>query len=150
MKKMILAFALIFSVIPHVANADFWDVIGGIYEIKHPRPQPSRPNYPGYGDVTCTYTDTGWEEHYRGHNSCGECLREHGNCIETCSIDNQICEAKGYDRYGQLVTVTGESPDRWEAERRAYDSCYYRGLRDCRIEKCESREERVSQRNCRR
>ncbi len=156
MKKMILICALVFSVMPFAAKAGFWDVVGAIYDAKHPHPQP-QPNYPppyypgGYypGQVSCTYTDTGWEEHFRGHNSCGECLQAHGNCNETCYAENQICEATGVDQFGKQVTVTGESSDRGDAERRAYDSCYYHGLRDCRVQKCDSEQQQISKRLCR-
>jgi hypothetical protein len=150
MKKMILTIALAFSIFTPAAHANFWDIIGALAGSSHPSQQgPSRPGpYPPY-NVSCTYTDTGWEEHWGGHNSCGECLSKHGNCYETCSTQTEVCEAKGTDRNGTLVTVSGESPDRYDSERRAYDSCYYHGLQDCRVDICTTREDQVSRRLCR-
>jgi hypothetical protein len=151
MTKLLLSLLLLFAVTPQFAKADIWEVIGTINDIRHPSPRPPRrPPPPSWGGhITCTASDRGWEEHWGGHHSCGECLSKHGECVETCTAETQVCQAKGLDWNGQLVTVTGESSDRWDAERRAWDSCQYRGLRDCRVESCESRDEQISRRSCR-
>lgn len=151
MKKLLLTFVLMFAALPS-AHASFWDVIEAIAGASNSssHSQPHRPpSYPYY-NVSCTYTDNGWEEHFWGHESCGECLSKHGGCTETCSAEIQTCEAKGVDAAGILVTVSAEGEDRYEAERHAYDSCFYRGLRDCRVETCNSHSEQVSRRECRR
>lgn len=52
--------------------------------------------------TTCSYHDTGWEEHWGGHNSCGECLATHNDCNWSCSTDRYVCTAKGYRSASRL------------------------------------------------
>ncbi|MBV2167903.1 MAG: hypothetical protein KUL82_04265 [Bdellovibrio sp.] len=116
--------------------------------------RPDRPApYPGGGgrpNVTCSYSDDGWEEHWRGHNSCQECLSKHGNCNETCNATFTVCQAEGTDYRGYKMTLEGRGNYRYEAERQAMDLCQ-RSYRygNCRITNCNDRSERVSQRRCR-
>lgn len=110
---------------------------------------PQRPPYdPGYGGgrVTCSAQDRGWEEH-SAHRSCGECLAEHGRCIETCSTSDYTCEAQGVDYRGNVSRFVGQGSDRYQAENQAIRNCSYNAGR-CQILGCRSSEQVVSRREC--
>lgn len=149
MKKMILALIAVAQLTSMQARADVFDIIGDIIGGGHGR--PSRPNYPPgpYNPVRCTYVDEGWEEHSFAHNSCGECLSFHGNCVETCSTQEVSCQAVGTDYRGQQQSVYVYAEDQWMAERRAYETCRYQNLSNCHIENCDVQEHTVSERLCR-
>lgn len=117
-----------------------------------------RPGYgrPGYGSgggystpqVTCSASDTGWEEHWSGHSTCSDCLRKHGKCRETCRTTVYSCEAQGIDYRGYAMNVFGRDYSRWDAERQALRSCQ-RYYRNCRVVQCTTSSETVSTRSCR-
>ena len=122
---------------------------------QEPGRNPYEPGYPDsrypdsrYDRVSCVAKDRGYEEHSRGHYSCGECLREHGECIETCSTQMSECQAEGTDRRGNRVSFAGRGDTRWSAEDQAMDRCYYRAD-NCRIVRCDDRNDVVSRRSCR-
>ena len=123
---------------------------GGYYP---PPPPPGGGYYPppnnnqGYG-VTCTSEDTGYEEHWGGHYSCGECLSQHGNCIETCKSQMTECQVQGTDRYGRVINFLGRGDARWRAEDDAMRNCYYNAT-NCRVTTCQDRQDVVSRRSCR-
>lgn len=122
----------------------------GIFDWIRPGDGGRPPRYPGGGhsQVTCSATDNGWEEHWGGHGSCRECLKKHGDCVETCSIKNTTCTAEGVDYRGYKMTVQGRSEYRFDAEREAMDRCQYR-YENCRITNCSENSEQVSRRSCR-
>ncbi|MBS1972057.1 MAG: hypothetical protein JSU04_17235 [Bdellovibrionales bacterium] len=120
--------------------------------------RPGRPGAPGrypdpgrggYGNVQCTATDKGWEEHWGGHGSCGECLRKHGDCIETCSRSYYVCQAQGIDRNGRTYVSEGRADSRYQAEDEAMRACYYYRYQNCRVTNCNQNSETVSRRSCR-
>ncbi|HEY8271253.1 MAG TPA: hypothetical protein VIG33_10230 [Pseudobdellovibrionaceae bacterium] len=131
------------------------------------RPGPGRggPGYPGRpgpgypgpgrggggwgGNVQCSATDSGWEEHWGGHGSCGECLQIHGNCTETCSRSYNVCQAEGIDQSGRRFTTEGRGEIRYQAEDDAMRACYYYRYQNCRIVSCNQNNETVSRRSCR-
>lgn len=100
------------------------------------------------GRVTCAAYDTGWEEHFGGHSSCGACLSKHGECVEVCSAQQYECTATGTDRMGRTSSYTATAPDRRSAEMSAINACYRRAS-NCRVDSCDTREEQVSRRSCR-
>lgn len=141
--------------------ADSRDVIGVIREIiRQPDPRDDwrreeerrdrdRDRWRRPPAVTCDARDRGYEEHWGGHGSCGECLSRHGECIETCSEILTVCEAEGRDRTGYVRAFRGQGRDRWEAERDALDTCYYRGFDYCRVTRCQNEQQIISRRDCR-
>lgn len=115
-----------------------------------PPPPPSYGDYPDYGGrVVCSAADRGWEEHLRGHDSCRDCLRHHGTCVETCSVSTHLCTGSGVNRYGRLVSIAGSGETRWEAEDNAFQECYYSRLSNCNVERCDVSNDVVSSRMCR-
>lgn len=127
---------------------------GNPYQPPRPPPRPPGgggyyppPNNPGYA-VTCVSNDDGYEEHWGGHYSCGECLSHHGNCIETCSSRMTECQAQGIDRYGRVINFLGRGDIRWRAEDDAMRNCYYNAT-NCRVTSCQDRQDVVSRRSCR-
>lgn len=102
-----------------------------------------------YPDLVCSAVDRGSEEHWGGHGSCDQCLREHGHCVETCSVRFTTCEATGRDYRGQSITLRGHGDDRYDAERAALSYCQ-RNFSDCRIASCSNSGEQVSRRECER
>lgn len=146
-------------------------LIGGGNSPSHPMPPPSgypgrpghgpgygpgyggpghggQPYYPGYG-VTCRAGDRGFEEHWGGHASCGECLQKHGECIETCSTTNTECRVEGRDRNGVVLTFVGRGRDRWAAESDGIRACQYNYATNCYVVSCNDRQEILSRRSCR-
>ncbi|KYG63207.1 hypothetical protein AZI86_16010 [Bdellovibrio bacteriovorus] len=105
------------------------------------------PNAYARPNVTCSAADDGWEEHWRGHKTCEECLQKHGKCNETCELEYYTCEATGTDALGSSFTVKGSGDDRWEAERNARAHCD-RNFRNCSVGSCNSKSETVSKRRC--
>ncbi|AHZ86730.1 hypothetical protein [Bdellovibrio bacteriovorus] len=113
--------------------------------------KPDRPgDRPGYGrpQVSCSASDDGWEEHWSGHRDCRECLKKHGNCIETCSAKYYACTAEGVDYRGYRMTIESRGNTQYAAEREAIDRCHYR-YSNCRITSCNEKNETVSRRSCR-
>lgn len=115
--------------------------------------------HPGRGGwdhprISCQAFDKGWEEHFGGHDTCHECLRKHGNCMERCSEEQFVATARGYDRRGRpdrdAFDVDGwPASDRWQAEDSALDSCYRRGLSGCYVVNMRTEVREVSRRSCR-
>ena len=103
----------------------------------------------GYGSsrVTCKAVDRGWEEHFGGHGSCGECLRKHGRCQEECSEEGFTCLVVGV-RGGRQREFYGYGGNPRRALNRAYDECEYRGFRRCEERGCNRESRVVSRRNC--
>lgn len=107
------------------------------------------PSYPDQGSVVCSASDRGWEEHFGGHGSCRECLRHHGDCVETCSSQNYDCRVDGYDRHGRLVSFFGRSSDQWRAQDEAMYNCRYNYAVNCAVVTCNQQQDVVSRRSCR-
>lgn len=159
MKKIIVLFFLAISFAGFQAQAgadaeDIFKLIGKLIEKEHKKDHNDHHSSyppPGYGGgpVRCIAEDEGYEEHSRGHRSCGECLSVHGQCVETCYTETVACTASGIDYQGRQRTVVGQDQDRWYAERRALEYCRYEGLRQCRIENCQGRQDTISERLCR-
>lgn len=103
----------------------------------------ARPN------ISCNAVDKGWEEHFGGHRNCDDCLKKHGKCVETCSLEYYTCEATGIDSLGGSITVKGSGDDRWEAESNARRHCD-RNFRNCSVSNCNSKAETISKRTCER
>jgi len=96
------------------------------------RPGPS-PGY-GRGGETCTARDRGHEEHWGGHGSCRSCLREHGDCNYTCSVDSFQAEATGQRRDGSSDRFVAYSDySDFDARDRALERCYDARLDNCYI-----------------
>lgn len=77
------------------------------------------------GAVTCVYEDTGWEEHWRPHTSCGECTAKHGTCYEICRSERYEFKVALKDEDGRTVDhFYGRGKRRHRAERRALNKCY--------------------------
>lgn len=139
--KSLTTFALITLFSLNTFAAGFFDWV---------RPGRPSPYDPGRGrpQVTCTASDNGWEEHWGSHRSCGECLAKHGDCIETCSIDYNVCQAEGVDYRGYKMTMEGRGDSRYRAEDEAMSLCQRR-YDNCRIVSCKTSSETVSRRSCR-
>jgi len=150
MKKIFFATALVIaSFTSFQAKASLWDIIEIIADAKkHDRHETHRPA-PFYGGVTCSYQDKGWEEHWRGHGSCGECLAEHGKCVEVCSMEYEVCDITLEDFEGRQTMNRIRVRDRWEAENEARNMCFYNRLRSCVVTSCSTEREVVSSRSCR-
>lgn len=115
--------------------------------------EPGRPGYPGnpgyppgnpgYGQLYCSASDEGWEEH-RAHGSCYECLQHHGNCDETCErVSNYYsCVYNGIGYNGSAQPFYGNGYDRFEAENNAQRQCFNAGYRDCRYARCDMNTDR--------
>lgn len=101
----------------------------------------------GQAYTTCSYTDRGWEEHWGGHRSCGECTQKHGRCVESCSINYYKCEARGVDAAGGAVTLKGNGQNRWDAERNALKYCQ-RYFNNCSVTSCNTQNEPLFSREC--
>lgn len=126
---------------------DIISIIGGVAGGQQTRDwSPGRPER---GGLSCVANDAGYEEHNGGHYSCGECLREHDNCVETCTeVGNVQCEAQGYNRRGRLVSFVGEGYDQRDAQNDALDQCDYRAS-NCRVVRCGQARGRSTSRDCR-
>ena len=115
----------------------------------HHYPRPT-PGYPRPGNVVCEASDRGWEEHWNGHNSCGSCLQHHGDCVERCSEQVNICESEGISYNGSVRRFQAAGPDRWMTESEAIRNCEWnRDMRACRIIKCSVQSRTISTRSCR-
>jgi hypothetical protein len=119
-------------------------------------PGHGRPGYghgPAERNVMCKAFDYGWEEHFGGHNSCGECKRAHRTCERRCSAEMYVAVAEGVHRRrggGRAIERVRGAPsyDRWRAQDSALDECEYSGLRRCRIVDVRSQWEEISRRDC--
>lgn len=107
------------------------------------------PGNPGYGNVQCSAADAGWEEHAGGHYSCGDCVRWHGQCVETCREVAVECQATGSDNFGRPYTFMGRGYDQYSAQNDAVYNCQSRNFRNCYVTGCQQRQNIVSQRSCR-
>ena len=117
--------------------------------IRPGRPGPYDPNHPSRPNISCTYTDTGWEEHWGGHRSCQECLSKHDNCNETCSADYYVCKAQGTDYRGYVMNLETRADSRYDAERQVMDLCQYNyRYANCHVTTCDSHSDTVSRRSC--
>lgn len=102
-------------------------------------------------NVTCRSYDSGWEEHFGGHASCGECTKKHGHCYEECTAVHYTCTAEGERASGQSsFTESFQASDasQWRAQDEALDRCYQSGDSNCHSENCNSENEVVSHHNC--
>ena len=104
---------------------------------------------PSYGNLICSASDRGFEEHLSGHRDCRSCLRSHDRCIETCEEQTYVCSGVGTNRYGRSVDIVGVGATRFEAQNEIEDECYYSRLANCRILRCDIDRRAVSQRACR-
>ena len=106
--------------------------------------------WPRPGNVRCEARDSGWEEHRPAHNSCGECLRYHNRCVESCTRIAATCTAEGVGRRGRRLRFIGQGMNRWEAQNEAMRRCEWnRNMRQCRIISCGQTRTQVSGRQCR-
>ena len=151
---MKLIFVFLLTVFAMNAHAFDWKdlipiVIGGGGQSPN-QPYPGQP-YPGGpgGNVTCKATDKGWEEHSGGHYSCGECLRAHDGCVETCSSNSVECRVDGTDNTGRPYSFLGRGYDQWRAQDEAMYNCRSRYLNNCYVVSCQNRQDVVSRRDCR-
>lgn len=122
---------------PVYADPNIGDIIGTIGDLVGGRPgfpggPGGRPGHPGGYGMRCAAYDQGWEEHWGGHGSCGECEARHGRCVEECSYTEFTCIAEG-DYFGRRFQVEGRSWDEYEAQRQAMWECQNRGSRYCRL-----------------
>lgn len=112
------------------------------------RPGLESPGMSARPIVTCSASDNGWEEHWRGHRTCQECLRKHSNCRETCQVTIYTCEAQGVDYRGYVMRIYGRDYSQWDAQRQTLWACQ-RYYRNCHITQCTTSAETVSRRSCR-
>lgn len=107
-----------------------------------PIPSPTPPDvvylsYPfsnrGNQKITCSAKDRGWEEHWFGHATCGECVAKHGNCTETCEAKDTVVYGTGFDVYGRIAKFEGRGGDSYDASRDMRRVCDY-----YRLSRCES------------
>lgn len=119
------------------------------YRVPDYRPAPV-PDYYERGRVSCSASDTGWEEHWSSHGSCGECLRHHGSCVERCEEIREACDVQGVDYAGRTITFTARAADRWSAEAEARRQCEWdRNMRSCVVTSCRPESQTISSRSCR-
>lgn len=107
--------------------------------------------YSDRGQVTCKASDAGWEEHWGGHDSCGECLSRHGKCEETCSQQFYSCVVEGKTGRGHVertIEFQATGSTRWDAEDRARDRCWRSHATGCRLVTCDSESEVISRKGC--
>jgi hypothetical protein len=112
-----------------------------------PGPGPG-PGFGFGGNVTCSATDNGWEEHWGGHGSCQECKARHGSCTERCSTTSYACKAQGTNYRGQTETFESYGSDEYFARNEALDRCYRMGARNCSSTGCSTSQQVVSTRSC--
>lgn len=106
------------------------------------------------GNVTCSATDNGWEEHFGGHSDCRSCLAKHGSCTERCTIAQYRCQAEGRVRdhrtgRTRVETFFGQGSSRWDAEDEALRDCRWSRAESCQIKTCLTDQREVSRRSCR-
>lgn len=115
-----------------------------------PRPMPRMPEHYPQGRISCSASDSGWEEHWSGHSTCGECLQRHGACVETCAEMREVCEVRGTDYQGRTRTYMAIGADRWSAESEARRQCEWdRNNQSCSTVTCRADNRTVSSRSCR-
>ncbi|MBO9667624.1 MAG: hypothetical protein J7501_12520 [Bdellovibrio sp.] len=102
---------------------------------------------PAHAQVRCSARDKGWEEHWGGHEDCNSCMKKHGECVESCSLNYVTCEARGVDYLGNAISVKGAGNERYEAESNAVRLCQ-RNFQNCSVVNCTSEAENVSSRRC--
>lgn len=148
MKKVILTLVVLMTTMGGgtQAKASIWDVIEAIVAARESQSGHGRHHF---GAITCSYQDSGWEEHWRGHDSCGECLSEHGRCTEVCSAEFEECTVDIEDQFGRRSTERVSGRDRWDAARQAEWLCRDSRLRYCQVRECREQREEISRRSCR-
>lgn len=101
------------------------------------------------GNVTCRAFDEGWEEHWGGHSTCGDCLSRHGGCYEKCTTESYRCTVKMTMSDGSVREFRGSGQDRWDAENEASRQCSWSHGGSCSFPECTTDTQVVSQRDCR-
>ncbi len=91
----------------------------------------------GSGGYSCSYKDTGHEEHRGGHYSCGDCTSKHGACRERCYSYDYTCKAVGTRRDGTGKVFEGFGRREHRAKNRALSRCDDSNYRDCYISSCD-------------
>ncbi len=118
------------------------------FETAYAQYRPGRHQAPA--SYSCTYTETGWEEHWSGHSSCGACLQKHGECRETCSESMDVCTVQGTTNQGYIRIFSASGPNRYRAESEAYRACQWdRNMIECKPLNCSTQSRVVSRRACR-
>ncbi|HLE12030.1 MAG: hypothetical protein A2504_06025 [Bdellovibrionales bacterium RIFOXYD12_FULL_39_22] len=119
---------------------------------------PSTPSGDGDGRPECRTYDVGWEEHGY-HYTCGECLAEHGKCVEKCFTYTYTCTASGEARniyrdtngnqseQVRILTFEAEGRSEMFARRTALDYCYHQAV-NCQITNCNESSHLDRQRSC--
>ncbi|MCB0390212.1 MAG: hypothetical protein KDD58_02920 [Bdellovibrionales bacterium] len=163
MKKSVLVLISTFIVMGFSASSakasdgagDFLKLIGAIIDSSDDHRDHDRDYDMRRGDgrrdrgrVQCEASDNGWEEHWGGHGSCRECLRKHGDCIETCYSTFVQCKAEGRSRYGYRDEFKAEGQRRYLVEDRAIERCRRAGYQECRSKGCTTEKEIESRRSC--
>lgn len=117
---------------------------------------PRRPQFPppySQPQIVCQAQDAGWEEHRAPHLSCGECLQQHGRCIETCEQIKVMsqCHVNGQSRNQAATPFIGEGQNQNEAYWNAMSMCESSGFRRCEFVQCRDVQTRefYSQNDCR-
>lgn len=101
----------------------------------------------------CTYQDKGWEEHWSGHDSCQECTRKHGKCVETCYTKEYKVVVTGLvrDRWSNSEReeeFVGYGQSEWRAESDAYQACQYRNAYNCQVKRRDTDNREISRSMC--
>ncbi len=81
--------------------------------------------------IVCSASDDGWEEHWGGHSTCGECLSKHGGCAEKCSEVSYSCKAKGTAPNGESISKEAIGIDRYQTADEALQRCQASGASNC-------------------
>lgn len=152
MAFIMATFALVDSASAQVRRGPRYNPPGGpVYRpIPAPRPVPRFPEQYPQGRVTCSASDRGWEEHWGSHGSCGACLQQHAECIETCVEQRELCEVQGTDYQGRQRRYIAVGYDRYSAESEARRQCEWdRNNSNCYTLTCRSDNRTVSSRSCR-
>lgn len=103
----------------------------------------------GGGNVKCAAFDTGWEEHWGGHSSCGVCLAKHQHCVEKCSRTGYNCKTEGVASDGNLAYFEAYSDySEYQARDQALNRCYSSGAQHCVDTGCNQTDEVVSRNSC--
>lgn len=101
----------------------------------------------------CTYQDKGWEEHWRGHDSCQDCLRKHGKCVETCYSKSYKVKVTGsvrdyWNNSEREEEFLGYGESEWRAESEAIQACQYRNASNCQVANRDTESREISRSTC--